>query len=138
MIKEYMIKFTVTAIALLVLLGMPARNAAATPKGLVTIQWLSKHLKDKNLVLLDVRTFEKYEKSHIPGAIKAFGPWQTMNDRFIGFMMPPVYRLVNMLRDFGVSNNSFVVFYDQGMTSADTAKSARMVDSMPGIRQSCR
>ncbi len=113
-------------LALCFMVGLSSVTRAATGP-IVSTKWLSKNLHKKGLVILDVRTFEKYEKSHIPGAVKAFGPWQTMNEKFVGFMMPPVYRLVEMLRSYGVSNDSFVVVYDHGMTSQDTAKSARVI-----------
>ena len=103
---------------------LTARPAAAVDH-LVSVDWLAKHLKDKGLVVLDVRTFSQYEKDHIPGAVQAFGPWQTMDEKFRGFMMPPVADLVEMLRSYGVNNDSFVVIYDQGITAQDTARSAR-------------
>ena len=56
---------------------------------------LSKNLQKKDMVILDVGAFTHYEKKHIPGAVKAFGPWQTMNEEFVGFMMPPVDELVD-------------------------------------------
>lgn len=92
---------------------------------LVSVDWLASNLQKKDLVILDVGAFTHYEKNHIPGAVKAFGPWQTMNDEFVGFMMPKTDELEQMLRDFGVNNESFVVVYDEGVTVKDTAKSAR-------------
>jgi thiosulfate/3-mercaptopyruvate sulfurtransferase len=50
-----------------------------------------------------------------------------MNGQFVGFMAPPVEELEDMLRNYGVSNSSKVIIYDQGMTSSDTAKSARVL-----------
>ena len=122
------IRVTVTAVvitAVLICAGLVTPRQSLADNGLVTIEWLSKHLNDKGLVILDVRTFPKYIKSHIPGAIRAFGPWQKTNAKFIGFMTPPVDQLENMLRDYGVSNDSLIIIYDQGMTSSDTSKSAR-------------
>ncbi len=116
---------TVVMTAVLICAGLVAPRQSSAANGLVTIEWLSKHLNDKGLIILDVRTFPKYIKSHIPGAIRAFGPWQVTNAEFIGFMTPPVEQLENMLRGFGVSNDSMIIIYDQGMTSSDTSKSAR-------------
>ncbi len=99
----------------------------AAPQALVTVEWLQSHMKDKDVVILDVRTFPKYMKTHIPGAVRAFGPWRTMNDRFVGFMAPQAGELEEMLQEYGVSNTSTVIIYDQGMTSSDTAKSARVL-----------
>ena len=111
--------------AVLILHGLVVASKAAEVNGLVSVEWLTNHLNDKNIVVLDVRTFPKYLKSHIPGAVRAFGPWQKMNDKFVGFMMPPVNELEDMLQSYGVSNDSFIIIYDQGLTSTDTAKSAR-------------
>ncbi len=126
-------KFMKSAIYILLMLAMllcaavTAGAADSATKPLVSTDWLKAHLNDQNVVVLDVRTFPKYIKSHIPGAVRAFGPWRSMNSRFIGFMTPPVDELQEMLRGFGVSNGSMVVIYDQGMTSSDTARSARVL-----------
>jgi thiosulfate/3-mercaptopyruvate sulfurtransferase len=94
-------------------------------KSLVSIDWLAKTLNKSGVVILDVGDFTNYEKNHIPGAIKAFGPWQTMNDEFVGFMTPKTDDLVEMLRNYGVNNDSKIIIYDEGITSMDTCRSAR-------------
>ncbi len=101
-----------------------AQSKAGLPP-LIGVSQLSSMMGDADLVILDVRTFSKYEKSHIPGAVQAFGPWLTMNKEFVGFMMPEVQALTRMLRGYGIRNSSKVVLYDAGMTPQDTAKSAR-------------
>lgn len=98
---------------------------AAAERPLVSVDWLAKNLNKKDMVILDVSEFIHYEKGHIPKAVKAFGPWMSMNREFVGFMMPPETDLVDMIRGYGVNNDSFVVIYDEGITSKDTAKSAR-------------
>ncbi len=112
-------------IGVVFLLICSASQAAAGPGPLVSVDWLAKNLNKSGIVVLDVRTFPQHEKSHIPGAANAFGPWMTMNDEFVGFMMPEVDRLVDMLRGCGVDDDSFVVVYDQGITAQDTTRSAR-------------
>lgn len=97
----------------------------AADSSLVSVDWLAKNLNKKNLVILDVSEFIHYEKGHIPGAVKGFGPWMTMNRDFVGFMMPVESDLVNMLKGYGINNDSRVVIYDEGVTAKDTAKSAR-------------
>lgn len=99
--------------------------AAATQNSLVSVDWLAKNLNKKNMVILDVSEFIHYEKEHVPGAVKAFGPWMSMNREFVGFMMPPEADLVDMIQGYGVNNDSFVIVYDEGITPKDTAKSAR-------------
>ena len=105
-------------------LWLPATGMAAT-NSLVNVHWLASNLHKKDVVILDVSTFTNYEKSHIPGAVKAFGPWQIMNETFVGFMMPTVNDLQEMIRSYGVNSNTRIVLYDEGITVADTAKSAR-------------
>ena len=72
--------------------------AHADSGALVSIDWLADNLDKPNVVVLDVGTFFHYEKKHIPGAVKAFGPWQTVNEKHLGYMMPPVDALVEMIQ----------------------------------------
>jgi thiosulfate/3-mercaptopyruvate sulfurtransferase len=124
MMKTY--KFRLAAFfGALILIACATGATAAGTKKLVSVDWLARNLKAPNIVVLDVGAFTQYKRNHIPGAVKAFGPWQTMNDEFVGFMMPTVEDLSRMLRSYGVNNNSYVILYDEGVTAQDTAKSAR-------------
>lgn len=109
--------------ALMVAVWASGALAAADP--LVSVGWLAKNLDKPNVVVLDVETFFHYERKHIPGAVKAFGPWQAVNVKGQDLVMPKVHDLVRMIRGYGVNRNSFVVIYDEGVTAQDTAKSAR-------------
>ncbi|MDH3394404.1 MAG: rhodanese-like domain-containing protein, partial [Desulfobulbaceae bacterium] len=95
----------------IMILAATAGSALAGNDSLVSSKWLAKNLNKRNVVILAVGDFTHYEKNHIPGAIKAFGPWQTMNDQFVGFMMPKTDDLVTMLRSYGVNNDSKIVVY---------------------------
>lgn len=110
--------------AFLVMFCLPGLVLAAGDS-LVSVDWLAKNLNKKNIVILDVSEFIHYEKRHIPGAVKGFGPWLTMNSDFVGFMMPEEADLVSMIKEYGVNDDSFVVVYDEGVTAKDTGKSAR-------------
>jgi thiosulfate/3-mercaptopyruvate sulfurtransferase len=121
--NKYKLKASLVGV-LLFMFCLPTLSLAAD-KTLVSVDWLAKNLQQKNMVILDVGEFIHYEKRHIPTAVKGFGPWMTMNRDYVGFMMPAEADLVDMLRGFGINNDSFVVVYDEGVTSADTAKSAR-------------
>jgi thiosulfate/3-mercaptopyruvate sulfurtransferase len=107
--------------------------AAGGTQKLVSVDWLAKNLKAPDVVVLDVGAFTQYERGHIPGAVKAFGPWQTMNDRFVGFMMPKMEDLIGMLRSYGVNNDSYIIFCDEGVTAQDTAKSARALWTLEAL-----
>jgi thiosulfate/3-mercaptopyruvate sulfurtransferase len=124
MMNTYRIKLSAFFSAVFLIACASGAGAAGTQK-LVSVDWLAGNLKTPNVVVLDVGAFTQYERGHIPGAVKAFGPWQTMNDEFVGFMMPKAEDLVRMLRSYGVNNNSYVILYDEGVTAQDTAKSAR-------------
>ncbi len=124
MTKTYKVRLAAFFTAVILIASAAAATAAGTRK-LVSADWLARNLKTPNVVVLDVGAFTQYERGHIPGAVKAFGPWQTMNDEFVGFMMPKVEDLVRMLRSYGVNNGSYIIVYDEGVTAQDTAKSAR-------------
>ncbi len=113
------------AIIGLILFTFFVTGEALAGTSLVSVKWLAKNLNKSNMVILDVGAFTHYEKTHIPGAVKAFGPWMTMSEDFVGFMMPEVTGLVKMIKGYGVNNKSLVIIYDEGITADDTAKSAR-------------
>lgn len=123
--NTYKAKLAVFLTAVMILSASAGSALAASKSPLVSIDWLSKNLTQSGVVILDVGDFTHYEKNHIPGAIKAFGPWQTMNDEFVGFMMPKTDDLVQMLRSYGVNDDSTIIVYDEGITAMDTARSAR-------------
>ncbi len=124
MMRRYQVTLAALVAALLLCAAASGASAAET-KGLVSVTWLAKNLDQPQVKVLDVGAFTHYAAGHIPGAVKAFGPWQTMNSRFVGFMMPKTEDLVKMLRSYGVNNDSYVIIYDEGVTAQDTAKSAR-------------
>jgi thiosulfate/3-mercaptopyruvate sulfurtransferase len=132
MMNTCKVRLAVLFAAVMLITGVSAAAAAETQK-LVSVDWLARNLKTPNVVVLDVGTFTQYERGHIPGAVKAFGPWQTMNDEFVGFMMPKVEELVQMLRSYGVNNSSYVILYDEGVTAQDTAKSARALWTLEAL-----
>jgi len=107
------------------LVAVSVGPAPAAGDAVVDIEWLTANQGQPDVVVLDVRPFMLYERGHIPGAVQAFGPWQTMNHEFVGFMMPDVAETVRMIRGYGVNRASLVVVYDEGMTAQDTCKSAR-------------
>lgn len=126
-------KLSTILLGLLLSTSLLASTAMAGTNSLLSVKWLSQNINQANMVVLDVSDFTHYEKNHIPGAVKAFGPWMTTNHDFVGFMMPKVSDLTNMIRSYGVNNNSFVVIYDEGVTAADTAKSARALWTLQAL-----
>ena len=101
------------------------------PKPLVTTAWLADNLDDPDLVIFDTTLYlrhkegggylpesgrENFEQAHIPGArffdhIKEFAN----PDIDIPFMMPEANAFADLLKPYGVSNSSQIVFYNDGI-----------------------
>ncbi|VAW42544.1 hypothetical protein MNBD_DELTA03-512 [hydrothermal vent metagenome] len=126
-------KFSTILLGFILSTSLLVGTAMAGNSPLVSVKWLANNINRSNMVILDVSDFTHYEKNHIPGAVKAFGPWMTMNHDFVGFMMPKVSDLNSMIRSYGVNNNSFIVIYAEGVTAADTAKSARALWTLQAL-----
>jgi thiosulfate/3-mercaptopyruvate sulfurtransferase len=95
---------------------IPAGTRAQKPEPLlVSTSWLSDHINDKNLVLLQVGDRKEYDAQHIPGA-----RFISLNDISVsdhehpgGLMlqMQPTQVLHDKLESLGISNNSRIVVY---------------------------
>lgn len=98
------------------------------PKTLVSTEWLSAHLKDPDLRLLDGTWFlpgdprdakADYTAKHIPGT--RFFDIDDISDHRsdLPHMVPPVEKFMSRLRAMGVGDGHQVVVYDQhGLMSA--------------------
>jgi thiosulfate/3-mercaptopyruvate sulfurtransferase len=85
---------------------------------LVTTEWLSEHLDDPEVVVIDLRWREdgsgraRFERGHIPGA--RFVDWATdlvdPQHRF-AFMLAPPDDFARTMESFGIADNSVVVAY---------------------------
>jgi thiosulfate/3-mercaptopyruvate sulfurtransferase len=102
-------------------------NAVQDMDALVTTQWLSEHLDDPDLVVLDCTVLieqdekggirsvsgrDKYEAGHIPGAGFAdlMGDLSAVDNNFT-FIMPTPEQFSEAMGALGVGNNSRVVLY---------------------------
>lgn len=98
------------------------------PKTLVSTDWLSAHLKDPDLRLLDASWYlpamerdarGEYDAGHIPGA--RFFDIDDISDHRsdLPHMVPPVEKFMSRLRAMGVGDGHQVVVYDgSGLFSA--------------------
>ena len=86
--------------------------ASAQHPVLVTAQWLNEHKSDPNLVVLQV-SFMKYEydQTHIPGAQFLWPEWLAPNSPYGSYNAPDIKKATEVVRGFGINNNSHVVIY---------------------------
>ena len=98
------------------------------PKILVSTAWLTAHLKDPDLRILDATWFlpndprdprAEYEAAHIPGA-RFFDIDDVSDNRSdLPHMVPPVEKFMSRMRALGVGDGHQVVVYDaEGLFSA--------------------
>ncbi len=111
--------------------GAHAAPVAAEP--LVSAQWLSGHLKDGKVVVLDVRsaidgsTPEAFAQGHIPGAVHSDydkGGWRVERNG-VPFMVPTTAELEKLIGELGIDEDSHVVVVPAGVSSSDFGAAAR-------------
>ncbi len=98
-----------TKLYLFFLIVFPVVAYAEVPI-LVSPQWLNEHLKDPNLVILQVNFLQaEYEREHIAGARFLWPNWLAPNTPYANYNAPDPKEAQNLLRRFGISNTSHVV-----------------------------
>src|SRR6476646_4287782 len=82
---------------------------------LVTPAWLAQHIKDPNIVLLQVGDAEEYMNEHIAGArfasLRSISRPDMQTDTSLHLEMLPAEGLRTALEKLGISDNSKVVVY---------------------------
>lgn len=95
---------------LIACLAFGSASKAQDNQLLVTPQWVNDHLKDPRVVLLQVGTLEyDYNYEHIPGAQYLWPEWLAPNSPKGTFNAPDPKKATELLRNYGVSNDSRVV-----------------------------
>jgi thiosulfate/3-mercaptopyruvate sulfurtransferase len=121
------------AAALCLFAGVPA-SAASAPQPLVSVGWVREHLKDPNVVILDVRSAidgggeAAYEKAHIPGALHTDydkAGWRVMKHD-IPFMLPNTLELEKLVGESGIEETNHVVVVPAGVSATDFGSAARV------------
>ncbi|MEE8433587.1 MAG: sulfurtransferase, partial [bacterium] len=112
-----MARFPVIMGALMVLLALPAalgQNGVLKPRPelLVSPEWLSAHLKETNLRIVDLRDEKAYRRAHIPGAVHF--PSNNLFAKVNGVvgMLPDVRIVAEKLSRAGIDQQTVVVAYD--------------------------
>lgn len=93
---------------------------------LVSTEWLASHINDKKMILLDVRSAEKYNEGHIPGSV--CGPvtqwWVIRNDLLLELPEPGDLR--TLIGNAGISACTKVVIVGQTDSDYDRADGSRV------------
>lgn len=121
------------AVAVLVSLAIaaPARAESVTP--LVSTGWLTQHLKDPNVFVLDIRSaidgggVEAYQKGHIPGAVHSDydkAGWRVTRGG-VPFMLPTIAELEKLLGELGIDEDTHVIVVPAGVHYTDFGSAAR-------------
>ena len=100
------------ALALLVLTSFAFAQKPAHPEMLVSTDWLSAHLKDPNLVILQFAKDDvDFNAGHIPGSRRVSADRLFIKKGNVESELPPVADLVKLFEELGVSNDSRIVIY---------------------------
>ena len=109
---------TRSIVSTLAALAMVVGPAAAqdAPGLLVDVEWLSRHLADRGLVILHVGDKAGYEAGHIPGARfiteqDVAAPHDMSNPRDMMLELPALETLRSKVASFGISDDSRIVVY---------------------------
>jgi thiosulfate/3-mercaptopyruvate sulfurtransferase len=119
---------------LLVAPAFAAPSLAAGTPPLVSVEWLTAHLHDQGLVVLDIRSAidgggaKAYATAHIPNSVHSDydkAGWRvTRHD--VPYMLPSVPQLEKLIGDIGIDENSRVVVTPAGVSFTDFGSAARV------------
>ncbi|MDP2106068.1 MAG: rhodanese-like domain-containing protein, partial [Desulfobulbaceae bacterium] len=111
MVPETLIPKAIDALKPLIITG-PKRNESIR----VNAQWLNAKVKDKNVLILDVRTQKQFEEGHIPGARNLCECYLTTDLKTPHpYMMKTPEELAKVFsQKIGLTPDTRVVIYDDG------------------------
>lgn len=75
------------------------------------IDWLKANINNPNLVIVDLRLYEDYQKGHLKNAVNIPGLESLFDDNFF---MPKLDILKELFSKAGIDSNKLVVAYDNG------------------------
>jgi thiosulfate/3-mercaptopyruvate sulfurtransferase len=119
------------AMAFSAALAVSAAGVHAEP--LLTPAWLTSHLHDSKVVVLDIRsaidgsTPEAFAEGHIPGSVHSDydkAGWRVMRGN-VPFMVPTTPELEKLIGDLGIDDDSHVVVVPAGVNVLDFGSAAR-------------
>lgn len=119
---------------LIALAGAAAAAHAAEASPLVSVDWLSQHRADPQVVVLDIRSAidgggaEAYARAHIPGSVHSDydkGGWRVTRGG-VPFMLPTVPELEKLIGELGIDEDTHVVVVPAGVHNTDFSSAARV------------
>lgn len=78
---------------------------------IVPLSWLQDNIKNKDIVIIDLRDYDVYKEGHIEGAFNMPAIKSLFDKKF---MMPKLDLLQDLFSNAGVDSNSLVVAYGDG------------------------
>ncbi|RTZ97848.1 MAG: sulfurtransferase [Deltaproteobacteria bacterium] len=107
----------------LLTIGPPAQ--AADP--LVDTDWITLHLNDNGIRILDLQSVSSYRAGHIPGAVHTrYADWRTTDSKGTPGMLPPKEYLERLIGGLGIDNQTYVVLVPPGYHVGDVAMATRV------------
>jgi len=93
---------------------------------IVSVEWLSQNLNAPNLVIVDIRSFELFKMSHIPGAIHIpFSDWVRQDEQRM-LELPETQTLRELLGILGITADSTIVVVNKTDTDWNRADATRV------------
>lgn len=86
---------------------------------LVNGEWISKHINDKNLVIIDVTNEATYNEGHIPNAVQSgLGKWRQAKGKS-AYEIRSIEEIEAEMRRLGINKESNVVVYAHNLNPID-------------------
>jgi len=104
---------------------------------LVSTEWLADHMKDANVVVLEVGNQSDYNKGHIPGSLFAEYMDSHLMEGPTGLTLelPPMEQLAKVFGKLGITNESRIILYQPSDWFSPTARVYLTLDAMGLGRQ---
>lgn len=127
-------RLAAAAAALVALVFVAVAAKAAEVQPLVSPAWLNEHLKDSDLVVLDIRSDRNgggqkaYAEAHIPGSVFSDydkAGWRVTRNN-VPFMVPSAAELEKLIGGLGIGQDTHVVVVSTGENVTDFGASARI------------